>query len=279
MMELKIITFNLYNYRGNINKFTTDYLHKYNPHIICTQEDKNGTNNPFGNSYTLLTKNGINFTSETVGVYYNNQLLKKNDITNITNIFTEPKNIGCVRRNFTIFTVKGICICNVHLEGGRNVDGMILYDFDNYMSYKMEIFNYLINYEKVDIICGDFNSIYCHNIRNVGECMEKQIKYFYNFKYDLNANDKINIKKWNIKPHSFLMGNNYSYCEPEYKTNRVENLTTSRGESRVDFFYMTNKLYGKVEIDCNIIHLGEIDNKYLFGGISDHQPVFLSVKL
>ena len=274
IMELKIITFNLYNYRGNINKFTTEYLHKYNPHIICTQEDHYNNSNPFGDSYTLLTKNGINFTSETVGVYYNNQLLKKNDITNITNIFTTPTNIGCVRRNFTIFTVKGITICNVHLEGGCNVDGMILYDFDNYMSYKMEIFNYLINYEKVDIICGDFNSVYCHNIDNVNMCMMNQYNYFNNIKYDLNANDRINIKKWNINPHIYLMGNNYSYCEPT-----DSNITTSRGESRVDFFYMTNKLYGKVKIDCNIISLGEIDDKYLFGGISDHQPVYLSVNL
>jgi exonuclease III len=268
-MELKIITFNLYNYRGNINKFTTDFLHKYNPHIICTQED-HYNNNPFGNSYTLLTKSGLDYSYETVGVYYNNQLLNKNDITNITNIFTEPKNIGCVRRNFIIFTVKGINIANVHLEGGRNVDNMILYNFNSYMSYKMEIFNYLINCKKIDIICGDFNSVYCHNNT---KCIEGQVKYFSNIK-QLSIYDKVNIKKWNITPHIYLMKNNYSYCEPT-----DSNITTSRGESRVDFFYMANKLYSKVKIVCNIISLGEIDNNYLFGGISDHQPVYLSVKM
>lgn len=273
MMSLKIITFNVFNYRGNIKKFTNEYLDVYKPDIICTQEDGN-SDNPFGSTYLLLKKSGLDFTCETVGVYYNKNTLNINDFEDIICIYTEPKNIGCVRRNFIIFKVKGICVCNLHLEGGRNVDRMLLYDFDNYMSYKMEILEFLIKYEKVDIICGDFNSVYCHNINNVNHCLGNQIKYFNKIKLDLNINDKINIKYWNLTPHTYLMKNNYSYCEPN-----TQIMTSSRGQNRTDFFYMNNKLYGKVKIFCDIIDLGEIDDKYLFGGVSDHNPVYLLVNL
>lgn len=280
MSSLSVLSFNIYNYTGNIKKFSKQYNQKLLPDIICTQED-GGTYNVFGNNYTKLISNG--FGGDAVAVYYNNDTVNEDDITFIRNINISSKYLSNISpRNAIIFTVKGITIVNLHLEGGRNVDKMILTnDFNSYLNYKLSLLRSILEFEP-DIICGDFNSVYSCNIDLYNKYIDGQINYFESFSGgDLSHEDILKIKKWNIMPYKNLLDNNYKYIVPE----NPYTVTTSRGNTIIDTFWINNKFLNKLNkynnliTEHKIIDLGDNVNNWLIDGISDHNPLYLKLSI
>lgn len=254
---MKILSFNLYNYTYNIDKFCTNNLQNINPDIICTQEDGNNNISTFNPNYKLKAKNGNN--CDTVGVYCNNNI-----ISSITKIHSEPRLKRQVRRNGIIFKVNDLSIANIHLSGGRYVDRCLLYKFNDFLRYKMDLIEHIVKYQNVDIICGDFNSIYHHNNEKYNNDLNNQIKYFSSIKYNLTQNDKDNIIKWNKYPYEYLTENNYVYIKPNN-----DNITSHLGKSIVDCFWVKKALLKKYNFSCDIINLNE--------NISDHNPILLTI--
>lgn len=262
---MDILIFNLFNYILDIKEIN-NILNEQNikPDIILTQEDKNKSNNMF-NNYILVVKNGLSHCSETVGLYCSNNIIK-NNINNILLLHTTPKCLGMTRRNFIIFNInkfdKNIKIANIHLEGGKYIDGVLLKsNFNDYLNYKMEILKYLIEYEKPDIICGDFNSIYHHDNKIYKEHIEYQIKYFKNIYPRLSNEDIDKIIIWNKEPYNYLIENDYYNPYIDY------DITSHCGLNIIDCFWIKKSL--NLNTKVKVIN---IDKK-----ISDHNPVLLSI--
>lgn len=273
-LNIKILSFNIFNNSSkNLNQFN-NYLKEIKPDIICTQEDN--CKNVFTN-YKLLIKCGSFNSCETVAVYYNKNKYKDHDFTNIKKLYTTNNKLNVSRRNCIIFTIRGITIANIHLEGGRYIDNEILIDnnFDNYLNYKLQLLNDVIS-ERPNIICGDFNSVYSENLILYTSFLSKQFKYFDNILKNrkFGINDKIKVKNWNNKVFELLLKDNYIYQSPE---NEKTCFTSSRGKTIVDCFWINNLLNKKIEKHCKIINLGEINKNMLFGNISDHNPVYLEL--
>lgn len=298
MLSLKVLTFNLFNNTGNISKFTNTQLQLIQPDIICTQEDN--SNNPFGKQYKLIAKCGWCSSCEIVAAYYNTKTINPSDIISVKKFYTSPySNISAAsRRNCLIFTVKGITIANIHLEGGRYVDLDLLNNnkvhtkFNRYLDYKCELLYCLLD-EKIDIICGDFNSVYNTNQYLQNNYLVTQYNYFANIiNRVLTVDEKLKIKKWNEHIYKTLLSNNYKYISPNNANNVI---TTSRGMSIIDGFFIINSIYSKsikantyiIELDENIYNTNyeysnynyTNNNHYLINGISDHNPVLLSIEL
>lgn len=279
IMSLRILSFNIFYSNGDLALFRTKFLPNLNPDIIFTQED-NGDKDLFGNNYNLILKCGHNWSDcETVGVYYNNKTVKETDISSIRKLYTTPKDINASRRNAIIISIKGITIANIHLEGGRYIDTELLEDngsyFNKYLDYKLELLNDVVA-ENPNIICGDFNSVYSENELLYGKFLGNQFKYFSeilkNRKFTIN--DKLLIKKWNCYPYKLLKKMSYEYVKPN---NELKYITSSRGNSIIDGFWLNTNLK-KANYESQIINLGAVlDNNYLLGNISDHNPVLLKV--
>lgn len=280
IMSLKILTFNIFSYNGNLQLFITKFLNKINPDIICTQEDTNNDYvTPFGNNYKLIVKCGHCWSDcETVGIYYNINTVKKTDITSIRKLYTNSQEINVSRRNAIIVNVKGITIANLHLEGGRYIDKELLdnpkHYFNEYLKYKSSLINDILA-ENPNIICGDFNSIYSENEMLYSKYLGNQFKYFNNLleSRDFTINDKLNIKNWNDQPYKLLKKQNYIYISPE---NESKCITSSRGNSIIDGFWL-NENMKKTKYSSKIINLGDINEDMLLGSISDHNPVLLNI--
>lgn len=273
---LKILSFNIFSNNGDLKLFN-QFLDKYKPDIICTQED-DFQKNTFGKEYLLAIKHGSYCNG--VGVYYNINTISIDEFKNIEKLSINNKYLKNIsKRNSIIFSIRNIKIATLHLEGGRYVDKSILYDKDNdYLNYKLLLLKNIINY-KPNIICGDFNSIWSNNINQLNNFMTSQIKYFKKIykKKNLSEFELNQINLWNYEPYLILKTLNYNYIE--FK-NEINNFTNSRGKTIVDTFWYNNKKKKIIKsINSEIINIGEIDKNKLFGNISDHKPILLTINL
>jgi exonuclease III len=275
MNNFSLITFNIFGRNCSNFYSITNFINKYNPNIICTQED--GGNDSYKNigDYKSITKIPCGTPNETNGVYE-----KNNSTKFIKCILSSPaKNMSyAANRSAFIFSYQNIIIANIHLEGGRFVDEALLKNFDKLMTYKIELLNMLLSSnDKPDIIVEDFNSVY-HS--KEGEILEKfldgQYSYFeYKKGKKLNKEEKENIKMWNLAPILYMKKMGYEQAIPK---NEDYVITNGRGNTIVDFiFYKKDKI--KL-IDCEIIDvMKDIRNYSNSNAISDHNPIFVKFKI
>uniref|UniRef100_A0A6C0HMG1 Endonuclease/exonuclease/phosphatase domain-containing protein n=1 Tax=viral metagenome TaxID=1070528 RepID=A0A6C0HMG1_9ZZZZ len=274
-----ILSFNIYGRGCNSfdSKLVDKLLKDNNIDVLCTQEDF-GKNiyKPISN-YKILpvikNKSCGYKSSETVGVYEkipnsinfdncinSNQVYKKNNINRFS----------------IIFNYKNIKIANLHLEGGRYTDQILLTDFETLLPIKLSLLEDIIKQEP-DIILGDFNSVYCSNKSILNKFLEGQNSYFENVvKNDkLTKKDKSNIKQWNLEPFILLKKHGYTYAKPH---NEATMITNGRGNSIIDFiFYKKNKV--NLE-SSNIINIMNKSDSYKDDKcISDHNPIFAKFNL
>jgi len=253
----------------------TNIINEYNPDIICTQED--GGKDSYKNigNYKSITKVPYGTPNEINGVY------EKNNSTKFINcILSIPaKNMSnTVNRSAFIFSYQNIIIANIHLEGGRYVDKALLKNFDKLMAYKIELLYLLLSSNnKLDIIVGDFNSVYHSNEGNILQnFLEGQYSYFEFIKGDrITKEEKENIRIWNLTPILYLKKKGYEQAIPK---NEDYIITNGRGNTIVDFiFYKKDKI--KL-IDCEIIDImKDIRNYSNSKAISDHNPIFAKFKI
>jgi exonuclease III len=89
------------------------------------------------------------------------------------------------------------------------------------------------------------------------------------------------VISWNNAPFLLLKEAGYEYIEPtNIKTTEGKiNPTNSRGNNVIDHFWVKSSLLDKYTFRTEIYDgFGEIDKDNLYGGISDHKPVILTIQ-
>jgi homospermidine synthase len=275
--HLSVMTFNLFGREFPSFDDINYTLEKYNPDILCSQEDfgKNKFKNIW--KYKCFHSCGKEKSKETLGCYTNNE---QSLISSKKCIYTTPlKKFEEIekRRNCIIFKYNDFIIANIHLEGGRFLDQYILKDdktFEQLLKYKLYLLEKLFKSKKntPDIIMGDFNSVYCSDKKRQSEFLNKQYKHYEKIKGSpLTIHEKTNIKRWNTIPIKYIKSKGYKYAKPE---NENKSITNGRGKSIIDFiFYKDDKLkFEKGE--AKIIDVMKKHKFYSDKSVSDHNPVF-----
>jgi len=87
------------------------------------------------------------------------------------------------------------------------------------------------------------------------------------------------VISWNNAPFLLLKEAGYEYIEPtNITTGGKINPTNSRGNNVIDHFWVKSSLRDKYTFRTEIYDdFGEIDEDNLYGGISDHRPVILTI--
>ena len=89
-----------------------------------------------------------------------------------------------------------------------------------------------------------------------------------------------NIKSWNSAPFALLQNTDYTYIEPgNIKTVSGEiNPTNSRAENVIDHVWVKQSILAKYTLTTEIYDGFGKETNYLYGGISDHKPVILTIQ-
>ena len=89
-----------------------------------------------------------------------------------------------------------------------------------------------------------------------------------------------NIKSWNSAPFALLQNTDYTYIEPgNIKTVSGEiNPTNSRAENVIDHVWVKQSILAKYTLSTEIYDGFGEETNYLYGGISDHKPVILTIQ-
>jgi len=249
------IFFNVNMSRKNtrVNKF----INNLSVDIVCVQE--NGNNASLTN-YTQKAQLGE--PTEQVAIY--DKLDTKNPFITISttpiklNKTTNPESNYLVARNAVIYDYNSVKIANLHLEGGRFADRLLLLDDNfNYMiKYKLQLLYDIVNH-KPNIILGDFNSAYCSDINTYHRHLLNQILYFQIiFNKELTEPEIKKVFEWNFYPIALLLQLGYTYATPNNETDLT---TSNRGNITVDLLFYDNT----VKVNTKIIGLYT----------DDHNPV------
>jgi exonuclease III len=277
--NFSILSFNIFGRycKDFNNKLIGNILKENNIDILCTQEDTDKHIYKPIAEYKILpvikNKSCGNKTSETVGVYEKipNSINFDNCI-NSNQIYKKDK----LNRFSIIFNYKNIKIANLHLEGGRYTDQILLTEIETLLPIKLSLLEEIIKQEP-DIIIGDFNSVYCSNKSILNKFLEGQYSYFENVVKNakLTKKDKRNIKQWNLAPFILLKKHGYTYAKPD---NEATMITNGRGNSIIDFiFYKKDKISLESSRIINIMN--KTDSYKDLTCISDHNPIFAKFRL
>ena len=89
-----------------------------------------------------------------------------------------------------------------------------------------------------------------------------------------------NIKSWNSVPFALLQEAGYTYIEPgNIKTVSGEiNPTNSRAENVIDHVWVKQSILAKYTLSTEIYDGFGEETNYLYGGVSDHKPVILTIQ-
>ena len=89
-----------------------------------------------------------------------------------------------------------------------------------------------------------------------------------------------NIKSWNSAPFALLQNTDYTYIEPgNIKTVSGEiNPTNSRAENVIDHVWVKQSILAKYTLSTEIYDGFGEETNYLYGGVSDHKPVILTIQ-
>jgi hypothetical protein len=215
-------------------------------------------------------------------------------------------------------TAFGITIANLHLEGGRFIDAELGSNtFQIYLEIKLALLKKVLGLEDPpNIILGDFNSVFCKDPKLLQQMYDDQKVYYDNSRtsiikseedteYYLNSIEKqlhtnlsVNLIQkcarvssdnktlslehiiyWNNAPFLLLQEAGYEYIEPTNITSGGKiNPTNSRGENVIDHVWAHKSIREKYTFSTEIYDgFGEEKDK-LYGGISDHKPVILTIQ-
>jgi hypothetical protein len=312
--KLVLCSFNVYAWNGyspNRKIFDDKFsklLNEKSIELLLTQEDEINNNDDTGESVKayLLNDNGSNrFSfSKCINSHNEGMLPFYRGVS--------PRNAIIIQD-----TEFGISIANLHLEGGRFVD-FELDDtsFHKYLDIKLGLLKEVLA-SFPDIVMGDFNSVYCNNSTLLNKMYEGQKTYYdvksnYDLqrikdeegystnsfrshiviKYGLNLINKCahrtcnkrdlslpNIISWNSEPFTLLKAAGYEYIEPGniIMANKI-NPTNSRGKNVIDHVWVKKSLLDIYDLSTEIYDgFGEaVDD--LYGGVSDHKPVILTIQ-
>ena len=89
-----------------------------------------------------------------------------------------------------------------------------------------------------------------------------------------------NIKSWNSEPFALLQNTDYTYIEPGNITtvSGEINPTNSRAENVIDHVWVKQSILAKYTLSTEIYDGFGEETNYLYGGISDHKPVILTIQ-
>jgi len=268
------------------------------PDLIFTQESNKLF---FTNNYNNLTNNKSSiykhFTTfgklnEKVGVFYNSYKITNPDkelkvLVELESNSEKYTNLPFMARYGIIIDYKGVSIANIHLEGGCVSDALLKSNnlIKDVVKFKLDLLIKTLKYNP-DIILGDFNSQYLlddsYIIKNKLIFKNKidTIRFSYfkdyikNFYYnDMDLLAEKNLLYYSELPHYYLKKNGY-----RIKCNNIDTINTSGiGKSVVDaIYYNTKKI---IPITGLIIDCGKTQHYNYFGGVSDHNPIYLKYKL
>jgi exonuclease III len=260
MNEAKLMTFNVFQHLCKA-KTAAEYINRSNVDIVCTQEDTDGSKL---NDYTEVKSCGG--SAETERVY-----MKNNIATNAECILVQ----GTQEQSAVLFTVQGVKIANVHLEGGRSTDDNLFTNTAALQAKKLELLEKVLE-KQPHIIVGDFNSVYHSDDRKKQKVMEEQYKYFSEvvLKRALNDNDKVIINDWNNAPYDLLLKGGYTYATPGN-----EDQITSRNTIVDTIWYKEDKDLFELKdtkIDT-IMKTGDTYDTPAECVYSDHNPVLTTI--
>jgi hypothetical protein len=312
--KLVLCSFNVYAWNGystgrkNFDDKFVKLLNERSIELLLTQEDEIDNNDDTSESVKayLLNDSGSNRFS------FSKCINSHNDGRLPFYKGVSPRNAIIIQD-----TELGISIANLLLEGGRFVD-LELDDtsFHKYLDIKLGLLKEVLE-SSPDIILGDFNSVYCNNSTLLNKMYEGQ-KTYYDFKrnvdlqrikdeeeyfsnsfrshiitkYGLNLINKCahrtcnkrdlslqNIISWNSEPFTLLKAAGYEYIEPEniIVANNI-NPTNSNGKNVIDHVWVKKSLLDIYDLSTEIYDdFGEAVYN-LYGGVSDHKPVILTIQ-
>lgn len=230
--------------------------------------DKTITNNTItNNTITNTNNNNTDITDE-------NNLLNNENIEKLSRLNLKKLNLLSPNRYGFIYNINGFKVANLHLDGGRYSDKQLPFAGYQLLLYKINVLVKILRH-KPDIICGDFNSIYLDSntsftYKQVGE-LYKQIHYMHHqiFKRKLTKREIKFVILINYFPYKLLKDVGYVYAKPE---NYDTCITSSRGQSIVDtIWYLPERVRC---IKSSIVDCGKVGSDFLFGELSDHNPVY-----
>jgi len=267
MSDAILMTYNVYQHLCQANK-AADYINRSNVDIICTQEDTDGSKL---NNYTEVKSCGGG--SETERVYMKNNIATNDECISVPGI--EIDSVRTPTRSAVLFTVQGVKIANVHLEGGQVTDKKIFTNTAALQAKKLELLEKVLE-KQPHIIVGDFNSVY-HSIPNVKERF-LNIQYDYFSKTVLNKvltdAEKTIITNWNDAPYDLLLKSGYTYAKPgneDQFTNENTIVDTIWYKEDKDLFELKD-----TKIDT-IMKTGDTYDTPAGCEYSDHNPVLTTI--
>jgi exonuclease III len=229
--------------------------------------------------YDIEDDNGDADTNNNTNITDENNLLNNENIENLSRLNLKKLDLLSPNRYGFIYNINGFNIANLHLDGGRYSDKQLPFAGYQLLLYKINVLVKILRH-KPDIICGDFNSIYLDSnttftYKQVGE-LYKQIHYMRHqiFKRKLTQSEIKFVILINYFPYKLLKDNGYVYAKPE---NYETCITSSRGSNVIDtIWYLPERVRC---IKSNIVDCGKAGEDYLFGELSDHNPVYGSFEL
>ena len=123
-----------------------------------------------------------------------------------------------------------------------------------------------------------------YGLKPLGRCPRSKVVK-RSCKKTLSSNEKTlsidNIVSWNNAPFALLSKNGYIYVEPtNIKVRGEVNPTNSRGKNVIDHIWVKASLYERFSFNAEIYDgFGDADSDLLYGGVSDHKPVILSIQM
>lgn len=132
-----------------------------------------------------------------------------------------------------------------------------------------------------------------YGLKPLGRCPRKSGKKLKKCDIDLlkickktlSSNEKTlsysNIVSWNNAPFALLSENGYIYVEPtNISVGDEVNPTNSRGKNVLDHIWVKASMYERFSFNAEIYDgFGDADSDLLYGGVSDHKPVILSIQM
>lgn len=123
-----------------------------------------------------------------------------------------------------------------------------------------------------------------YGLKPLGRCPRSKVVK-RSCKKTLSINKKTlsidNIVSWNNAPFALLSKNGYIYVEPtNIMVGDEVNPTNSRGKNVIDHIWVKASLRDRFSFNAEIYDgFGDADSDLLYGGVSDHKPVILSIQM
>ena len=151
--------------------------------------------------------------------------------------------------------------------------------YDDQEKYYNSIHNQSFSFDDDDYIAGSLNVVEKQLQGNLGVYLIKKCPYKSDDKVAKKALSLEHIISWNNAPFLLLQEAGYEYIEPtNITTGEKINPTNSRGENVIDHVWVRKSIRENYTFSTEIYDgFGEAVND-LYGGISDHKPVILTIQ-